>query len=173
MIIILHNIIIHSWPFFSSCWMAVQWTESFHCVILITPEKLQSFPPFIILQHPTIPTSSSPWILRASIYLRLAVVIVCFWLRVCFIPLVIRLNSPYNQQDYWIYHHHNNRIPEIFSSFSWLFPAGWVNCRPIKSRPNLYFARSSSTNTRKRDVCERKTRHCPMAVIVVLAKSVM
>lgn len=65
--------------------------------------------------------------------LRLAVVIVCTlsWAdpSALQIPLVIRLNSPYNQQDYWIYHpHHNNRIPGISTSTSSLaqFPALWT-----------------------------------------------
>lgn len=94
----------------------VQWTE-----IARSPGKLQRFPQFIIA--PRIPQTPPrpPWPEELGG-------------QICDLPLLlsghalhtepptqfashpfeIRLNSPYNQQDYWIYHpHHNNRIPGI------------------------------------------------------------
>lgn len=90
------------------------------------PGKLQRFPQFIIA--PRIPQTPPPPATEAghgqkSLVGKFATCR-CYCLGMhctlnhhhssLHIPLVIRLNSPYNQQDYWIYHpHHNNRIPGI------------------------------------------------------------
>lgn len=44
------------------------------------------------------------------------------------VPLVIRLNSPYNQQDYWIHHHYDDNflhLPWIPSAITWLSLKKW------------------------------------------------
>lgn len=95
----------------------VQWTE-----IARSPGKLQRFPQFIIA--PRIPQTPPPARHGQKSLVGKFATCRCYCLGMhctlnhhhssLHIPLVIRLNSPYNQQDYWIYHpHHNNRIPGI------------------------------------------------------------